>query len=123
MREGRRCEDLAPSVKQLEGAGLDRAARRQNEGTEGGGDAAGVLEGLGSSGEGEDGVDRAGRPLDEREREVRVNASGGRPSVLRGEGDDRDVKFADAVGAGDAEVGSELSARDKGFEDNTKLSV
>lgn len=110
-------------MKQLEGAGLDRAARREDEGAEGGGDAAGVLEGLGSSGEGEDGVDRAGRPLGEREREVRVDAGGGRPSVLRGEGDDRDVELADAVGAGDAEVCSKLCAGDKRFENNTKLGV
>jgi hypothetical protein len=110
-------------VKQLEGAGLDRAAGREDKGTEGNGDPAGVLEGLAPSGQGEGVVDGVPGPEGEREREVRVSTGRGRPSVLRGERDDGDVDLADTVGTGDAKVGSKLSARDKRLENNTKLDV
>jgi len=123
MREGRRSEDLAPGVKLLEGAGLDGATGAEDERPERSGHTAGVLKRFGPGSESEDVVDRVARPVGDRDRRVVMSAGGGRPSVLRSERDDGDVDFGDAGGAGDAEIGSELSTGDERLEDNTEFGV
>ena len=120
MRVSRGSEGLAPAVEKLECAGLDRAAGTENEGPERSGDAAGILERLGVSSGREDVLHRVARPFDDREGGVRVGASRDRASVLRGERDDGDVEFLDAVGACDAKVGAKLGAWDKRLKNNTE---
>ena len=123
VRVGRRSEGPAPSVEKLERARLDRTARAEDEGPEGSGHSTTVLERLAVSRGREDVRHRPARPVDERQRGVRVGASRKRAGVLRGERDHSDVDLLHSVGTGDAKVRPELGAGDERLENNTKLGV
>jgi hypothetical protein len=123
VRVGRRSEGPAPSVEKLERARLDRTARAEDEGPEGSGHSTTVLERLAVSRGREDVRHRPARPVDKRQRGVRVSASRKRAGVLRGERDHSDVDLLHSVGTGDAKVRPELGAGDERLENNTKLGV